>query len=218
MTGATGADGATGPTGATGAGPTGPTGAAGATGATGPTGPQGEKGETGSTGSAGEKGATGEKGASGTGATGPSGPIGPSGPTGGTGATGSSSGARVVSGGTVNSAGLESAGPFWLGPFVTVSTASSTQSGAQIAVNAGTLSELHFETTVSEDAPHELTVTVFDNSTATSVTCKLTGTSCSDTTHTATFAAGDLLSVKVEAKGTLDMAHKTAATWRASFK
>lgn len=85
-------------------------------------------------------------------------------------------------------------------------------------MNAGSLRTSNFQAWVTKDGPRAPTVVVFHNRTATSVTCTVSGaTSCSDTTHAAVFAAGDLLSVNFTAAGTLDKPYSAAATWWATF-
>jgi uncharacterized protein YjdB len=62
---------------------------------------------------------------------------------------------------------------------------------------AGVVSNLHAQ--VAADPPSALTLKILHNGAATEMTCTVatSSTSCSDTTHTVTVAAGDRLSVKV---------------------
>lgn len=208
--GLTGPAGATGATGAT--GPAGPTGGTGATGATGPAGP------TGLTGAAGPTGATGPAGATGaTGATGPAGPAGPQGPTGATGATGATgpagpAGGQSLSGFIFSAAflnpGSGSAGTtYFLAPDtlsnIDVSNNSSILSQANfvVAPSACTVSALNVGANnfAAPTGADTVTLTVYKNTTATSMTCSTTvnnnGASCSDQAHTFTVAGGDILNL-----------------------
>ena len=212
-TGATGATGAAGPAGAI--GPTGLTGAAGATGATGPAGPTGLTGPAGPAGATGTTGAAGATGA--TGAAGPAGSTGPAGPTGATGATGATgpagpAGSSGLSGFNFSSAflnpGSGSAGTTY---FVAPDTLSNldtsnnssiiAQANFVVATSACTVSALNVGAAnfTAPTGVDTITLTVYKNSTATSMTCSTTvnnnGSSCSDQTHTFTVAGGDILSL-----------------------
>ena len=221
-TGATGATGAAGPAGATGStgpagaiGPTGLTGSAGATGATGPAGPTGLTGPAGPAGATGTTGAAGATGA--TGAAGPAGSTGPAGPTGATGATGATGPAGPAGSSSLSSFNFSSA---FLNPGsgsagTTYFLAPDTLSNLDTSNNSSIIAQANFVVATSGctvsalnvgaanfTAPtgvDTITLTVYKNSTATSMTCSTTvnnnGSSCSDQTHTFTVAGGDILSL-----------------------
>jgi hypothetical protein len=207
VTGATGATGQTGPT-----GPQGPTGV---TGATGDRGPQGFSGADGPTGPAGPTGSTGATGATGaTGLTGPTGPTGTNGvtgvtgPTGVTGATGATGPSAQILGG--NTVALSNSVSDWFGPFAsTISTTTPPNTIEQIMPVAGTVTRIDVSVSAAVGAsPKALSFTVVKDSggtiTNTNVTCSISGaaapagTTCSGApgSPNATFAAGDLISVK----------------------
>ena len=144
----------------------------------GKTGPQGIPGAQGSTGPKGETGAPGSKGE--TGVQGPAGV--------------SSTSAMVLAGAVAFIDPTETTG------FIGITGSQNVAaSGAAIEgpVPAGTVRD--FRAQLATDPPSALALTLLDNGAATAVTCAIatTSTSCSDTTHSVTVAAGDRLSVKV---------------------
>jgi hypothetical protein len=85
------------------------------------------------------------------------------------------------------------------------SSAAATQS---IATSATTLQSLYVRLGGDIGVGNTIVFTVYDNGTASSVTCTVTGngstgSSCTDTTHTLTVAAGDLLSLSMTPTGTI---------------
>jgi hypothetical protein len=68
---------------------------------------------------------------------------------------------------------------------------------------AGTVKNLYVLAQQGPGTGNSWTMTVRRNSNDTSVTCTISGTSttCSDTSHTAVFAAGDLFSISVTGSG-----------------
>ena len=117
---------------------------------------------------------------------------GPTGATGATGPTGTSVGG-VVGGGPYNNPGS----PSYLIPWGTTSNAN--EANAQIPVPAGTARNLFFHVSPGIGGGQTMTLIIRVNGTtpAGTLTCIIPAgqQSCSDTTHTVTFAAGDLLSV-----------------------
>ncbi len=185
-----------GPTGATGAtGPQGPAGPTGQTGATGATGPQGPIGNTGATGAAGPQGPIGNTGA--TGATGPAGP---------TGATG----AILLAGNSGATALVTNATRY--GGFM-YNSYNATDANIQTPMPACTVSNLYV-TLASAPGSGSFTFTVLQNGNATAVTCVIStsATTCSDTSHSVSFTAGQLISLQL-APSTPTTGSK--ATWSA---
>jgi hypothetical protein len=226
--GATGPAGSTGPAGATGpVGSTGPIGATGLAGATGPAGTTGPSGAIGPSGASGPVGADGPSGSLGpSGATGPSGPAGPSGATGGIGPGGASgpSGPTGPSGpsstmiggalsvGTTFGAGGVS-GTQYGGLFDAMAYSSETDARSTVAV-AGTVSNLRVRFNAPPGTGQSFAVAVRKNESsvgAISCTVSDTGVTCSNTSSTLTFVAGDRISVKVD--WTPGAAAATAMHW-----
>ena len=156
-------------------------------GGAGPTGPTGSTGPTGATGTAGVAGPTGTAGPAGpTGATGPTGPTGPN--------TGNSfwTGASPTTG--ANSTQYIAFGE------IATATAIGAEATAQSKIaGACTISNLYVSFATTSNSSHEPVFTVDDNTSSTGITCTPSGaaTSCSDTTHSTTTSAGDLLNVVV---------------------
>jgi hypothetical protein len=233
-TGATGANGAAGPTGATGsagpagatgatgsagvAGPTGATGSAGPAGATGATGSAGPAGATGATGSAGPAGATGATGSAGpagaTGATGVgvAGPAGATGATGAAGATGAGGPAQIFTGNVLNNTNgnfffnLTAAGDVTVnGDFPNFYQQSSPMPAAC------TFDALYVTNSAWNNqgsAPGTVTVTLYKNNVATSMSVSFNSavqntTAVTDTTHTVSVVAGDSVALFASGSGTL---------------
>jgi Collagen triple helix repeat (20 copies) len=167
------------------AGSIGQNGAAGATGATGPAGPQGPTGPQGATGSTGSQGPTGPSGATGT--------------AGATGATGASGGAPVIGGST--GAGTTLCNNCFMGMFE--QGASTTESQFQQNVPAaGTVNNFYVRADGAAGGT-SIVYTVRKNGADTAVTCTMTSvqSACSDSTHSVTFAAGDLISIGTAKSG-----------------
>ncbi len=199
--GSAGAAGPSGPSGAAGAaGPSGPSGAAGPSGpsgAQGAAGPSGPSGATGNTGAAGPSGAQGTTGL--TGATGPSGPSGPAGPIS---TTLDYYNAQFTNPGNTTT--------HFYNPGLLSSNTGGTaiqfsSANRLVAPKTCTMSQLSvagFETTTGGAGNDQLTVTLNQNGSPTTLTCTLTVTnavngtgSCSDTSHTVAITAGDTLSL-----------------------
>ena len=184
-------------------GSSGPTGPSGPQGATGPAGPTGPSGLTGATGPAGATGATGIglTGATGSiGPTGPTGPMGPSGPPGGP--------TYLVTGITPGSLVK-----WWTGPGSFFSYYSSTFSGEEPARGAPmpvacSLSTIALYASTDKKAVADLnadtvTLTIYKNNSATSMTCSTTATttlhqvvSNTCTSSPVSFNAGDTLGME----------------------
>jgi hypothetical protein len=201
--GTAGPPGAKGDSGAGGAqGPSGDTGASGAQGSSGRPGPQGDTGPKGDpclpsdptcVGPKGDQGDPGPSGPAGpVGETGPVGPAGPTGPTGASGPPGADGGTPVIGGST----GLNGLGPNnFMGMFMDVTVIPE----ASIQMNvpaAGTVENFYVRAQGSIGAG-SITFTVRKNGTDTVVTCTIASnqSSCSDTTNSVAFAAGDLISI-----------------------
>jgi hypothetical protein len=215
-TGATGPPGPTGPPGTTGAaGPPGATGPPGPVGALGPQGPPGVTGPPGPSGPQGVPGITGAQGPTGlTGASGPQGPTGPIGPSGPQGPPGPTLPVPTVIGGGTGGVLL---------PNTTVFTApfNSAVSGQESVVEqtmpvAGTVTGLF----VTLDGPAAegqggYAFTVRRNGVSTALACGIAVASlqCS-TSGTVPFAAGDTLSLMVDA---LSGPTPRAMRWTAAF-
>ncbi len=164
-------------------GPAGPTGQTGATGAAGPQGPTGPAGPTGQTGA--------------TGATGPQGPTGPAGsqgPTGNTGATGAT-GAILLAGTTGTTSVSKTTTEY--GGFM-YNSYNATDANVQTPMPACTVSNLSVAM-ASAPGSGSFTFTVLQNGTATAVTCviSVSATTCSDTSHSVSFTAGQLISLQL---------------------
>jgi hypothetical protein len=183
-------------------GPAGATGAAGTAGATGATGTAGTVGPTGATGATGANGTAGTNGANGaTGATGVQGLTGSAGPTGATGATGSAA-ASLLLGNSFNPTGLNFFLPVTGAPNATGSgftTYGQVSIPVPVACTVDALSVSLFGTGGSSS--NTQTITVYRNGSATGVTCTASSpgigssSSCSDTSHSQAFSAGDTIAV-----------------------
>lgn len=207
--GAPGLPGPAGPTGLAGpAGPQGPPGLAGPAGPAGPTGPTGLAGPAGPQGPQGLAGPAGPAGPTGlTGSTGPAGPAGPAGPTGPPGPAGPQ-GPSGVAKGIAYLVGFQNPGEeqgmtlfvpvtgftpdihnnTTIGPQSMASPIACTLSGLSVSAN-------NFNTPASDTT----TITVYQNQTATSMSCSVTTSgnksSCTDSTHTLAVSQGDLLTI-----------------------
>ena len=82
--------------------------------------------------------------------------------------------------------------------------------------HAGTLANLKIFLSVNPGGGKSWTITVRKNGASTTVTCTVSNpnTTCSDSTHTTAFAAGDLLDVLIVGSGTPVTARMT---WVANF-
>jgi hypothetical protein len=88
----------------------------------------------------------------------------------------------------------------YVGPFVDPTGGEATESVAQVAVQtSGSLTNLKVLINNAPGAGNSWTITVRKNGASTSVTCTISNpnTSCTDTTHSVTFAASDSLSLLV---------------------
>jgi len=153
-----------------------------------------------------------------TGAMGPAGATGPTGPTGATGPTGpsgsSAAAVSIVGGGTPGNVTL---GATWYMALYAPRFSNTESVVAQAVPVAGTLSQLRADAEVDPNCFHPggvncavqfWTLTVMRNGSPTALACQIIGSSflngtarvpCSNTTNTVHFAAGDLISIKVEA-------------------
>jgi hypothetical protein len=103
-------------------------------------------------------------------------------------------------------AGSNSSDTF-LGPFLTTSASTTTESSVQMVVPvAGTIGNLAVDIGTAPGGGKSWTFTVHKTGADTTITCPMSGgggnTTCKDNTHTASFAAGDLLSLEVQPAGT----------------
>lgn len=80
---------------------------------------------------------------------------------------------------------------------------------AGIMPTAGVMDKLFVSNSVAPGAARSFDYTIFKNGVATAITCQMTGagsgagiTTCSDLTHSATYAAGDTLSIETSPAGT----------------
>ena len=236
-TGPQGPSGPSGPSGPEGpSGPSGPQGESGPQGPSGPSGPSGPQGESGPQGPSGPSGPQGIPGTPGApGASGPSGPQGPSGASGPSGPAGPSDFPNFLFGSTGNS-DLPTSGE----TFVTVFDRglSSTENDISVIVpRAGTLSNFHV---ALNNAPGNATgnierytftvrrtVTPSNNSAATGdrsdtlITCSISNleTTCSDTTNSHAFAAGERIAIEVTIPSGTGFSSPTARrmSWVAKF-
>jgi hypothetical protein len=226
-----------GPTGIQGpAGPVGATGPAGATGAAGPIGPAGAMGATGPIGPAGATGAAGPIGPSGaTGAVGPIGPAGttgPAGPSGPTGPAGSSSAfystALELPGFTATAwnpvSGL-AAFIDYNGTPLALTTPILNQMVQSSVPTACTLNNLSIRvspniTVLGGGGNDTLTFSMMHNGAISALSCSLTVSStnietCSDTSHTVSVNAGDLIAFYFTNLNNADQ-FKSPAVWMSS--
>jgi hypothetical protein len=156
--------------------------------------------ESGQQGGVGEKAPPGDKGPIGDkGPVGLQGPTGEKGPTGDRGPTGEG---ILIAGLTTSDASTSSIS--YMGPFVGSTPTSTELNAQQIVPFAGTIANFAFKIDVAPGSGNNYTVTVRKNGVAGSpaITCKIEGTgsintSCLDSAHSLSFAAGDLLSVQI---------------------
>jgi len=219
-TGATGSNGATGATGSNGAtgatGATGTNGSNGATGATGATGTNGSNGATGATGAAGtngSNGATGATGATGTngsnGATGATGAAsivpGPMGSTGAAGPTGPGGPAQIFAGNVINNTNgdfffnITASGDSTVGGDLFTFYQNSSPMPAACTFDALYVTNPAWSNEGS--SPGTVTVTLWKNNVATTMTVSFNSanqntTAATDTTHTVAVVAGDSVALK----------------------
>ena len=182
--------GPTGPAGVKGdRGPTGLRGPAGVTGLPGARGATGHVGTTGLTGHAGPSGATGLRGLKGD-----KGDKGDKGSTGTTGAQGlpGSGGASSLAGSVTFIDPADTTGFSGLGD--QQNTATTAANAASVIGSAGTIGGLRGHLGA---AASPVTLTLFVNGAATSVTCTFAGLTCADATHTAAVSAGDVVAVRI---------------------
>jgi collagen triple helix repeat protein len=198
-----GARGAPGIPGAPGA--RGPTGFRGATGAAGPAGPRGAPGANGKDGILGAAGPTGARGATGPeGAPGIKGATGVKGTTGARGPTGAQGVTAVVVGGAAADIRRTNVTFFSLFSPPTLQASSSESLVQQELTVAGTLSNLRIRLSASNSGGGtSYTFTVRRNGSNTGVTCQIGNgqSSCADSTHSVSFAAGDLISIVASPSG-----------------
>ncbi|MGB3069122.1 MAG: hypothetical protein WBC18_11260 [Ottowia sp.] len=178
----------------------------------GPVGPQGDQGPVGPIGPQGPQGDIGP-----VGPAGPQGPVGPQGIQGEVGPVGPSNVPILGSsgGGVIPGGGLAGAWTRYIGT-ASVSTPGGSESGQSVAFPvAGTLKNLRVRTS---DNPGNFTgnqtytFTVMVNGNATGITCteSVSATSCSDTTNTASIAAGDTISLRARSSA---WAASASVTW-----
>ncbi len=178
----------------------------GAQGPAGATGAQGPQGPVGTTGAAGGAAATGPPGA--TGATGSQGPQGPTGATGATGATPAIT--TALTGGACANQLAGFGATDYMGPG---NCLSNLATDVQISLpRASTTTNLSVILDTAPGGSNSFTFTILKNGTATSLTCQITGsaTTCSDTSHTVSFAAGDTLVLQATSTTT---ANATQCGW-----
>jgi len=197
--------GSTGPTGATGA-----TGANGALGANGATGAGGAPGATGATGSAGANGPTGKEGTKG--ATGETGAKGLTGATGATGAAGAT--------GATGSAGTEGTGYVGGGftgqlPLLGFTMSLYTQTNPTPMYYPGTLS--HFTARFAGAVSTSTVLAVERNGSPTGIACTVPAgaKTCSDETHSASFAAGETILIHASYSGVLNSG--SSPSWSGAY-
>jgi hypothetical protein len=176
------------------------------TGPTGAQGPQGLQGPQGSQGTPGSKGSQGSQGSQGP--QGPQGSVGIQGPAG---AAGTST--QVIGGSTGGQSGpyFSGSNTAWLGMKTGLAQNSHVMADSPLTV-AGTLSNftVHIVNLSGAPAGANIAFTVLKNGADTAATCTLLNAqipfvivgdypvaSCSDTTHTVSFAAGDEIAVKI---------------------
>jgi len=222
-----GPPGPTGPAGPTGAASTvaGPTGSTGSAGATGPTGATGAAstvaGPTGSTGSAGATGPTGATGAASTvagptGATGPTGSAGANGATGATGPTGTGGGGAVFQ--MTNILGTGSSLPRYYVPNASIVRTAESEAEAIVPLSC-TLKDLYVSWNAAS-AGFNTSFTVRVNGAATSLTCSIpdNGSSCVNTSSTASITAGQRMSLEIGGSGSLPAATSGALIIRTAWR
>lgn len=143
--------------------------------------------------------------ASGGGSVGPAGSTGPSGPTGGTGAAGSTGNANGI---TVYSglAGISLTNATVYFPIGGGSIASGTETVVQAKVNAATtFSNFGAQLSVALGSTNTVALTFRKNTTGQTLTCTIAdpAVTCSDTSHSLTVAAGDLVDIQAVFTGTI---------------
>ncbi len=174
---------------------------------------KGDKGDKGDTGDAGAQGTQGPQGNVGPqGVPGNIGPQGPQGNVGPQGPPGPVSGTPII-GGTSGTSNLVSGR--YMGMFA--GNQSSTERRVQnIMPIAGTVGNFTVFLETAPSTGSSWTLTLRKNGVDTAVTCTVSGTgqTCSDATHTVTFAAGDLVSVR---ESSVNGPDGTAGQWTATF-
>ncbi len=169
-----------------------------------------EKGDTGDTGAEGPQGIQGPQGNPGPqgiqGPPGAQGPQGPAGPTGGNPLIGGTSGFQNVRDAR------------FIGMFST--NLNSSETVVQNVIPApGTVKNFYFFVETAPAAGRTWTFTVRKNGSNTPVTCTILGNgvlrTCSDTTNSAAFAAGDLISIRISASSPAPSG--TPGQWTAQF-
>jgi hypothetical protein len=91
---------------------------------------------------------------------------------------------------------------FGLGNFTALTCTQSGVAGSIPMPSAGTLKNLRVVAVTAGVNASSGVVTVMDNGVSTGITCTLgTGTTCNDTTHTASVAAGDLILIQFTTQG-----------------
>jgi hypothetical protein len=74
----------------------------------------------------------------------------------------------------------------------------TTAAGGMPAVNAGTIKNLQAKASAAAKNGNDGVITILKNGSSTGITCTIgAGTACSDTTHSASVAAGDVLTITV---------------------
>lgn len=143
--------------------------------------------------------------AGGGGATGPTGPTGPTGDTGPTGATGATGSNAVTFCGAI----VDNSVPSSSTRYTTIyrDGVASTETGTIIAPTSFTASSLYVYLRTAQTNTGSLVITIRKNATNTALTVTIPANSSSGTTHTdlsntASFAAGDLLSISMVNNGT----------------
>ena len=240
----TGAMGPQGPQGIQGeTGPEGPMGPVGPQGPQGDTGPQGIQGETGAQGPQGETGPVGPVGPMGP--VGPQGPVGPMGPTGETGATGTTgstgpqgetgpqgpqgaAGAQGVAGPSAMAIGGGSSTGVIPGNYEYLPMFEANNCGVEVECQsampfAGTVKNLYIRAKSAPAAGGGWRISVRKNASdqgvPPAVSCDILAgnTSCSNTTGSLTFAAGDLISIRVTTAPGLVNPVNTPMRWTAQY-
>jgi hypothetical protein len=113
---------------------------------------------------------------------------------------------------------MPSSGTQYIPPFGEGAAETVEANAAVAAGQSGTISNFVFNVTTSPGGPNSWTVTLRKNGASTSVTCTISGnaTSCSDSTHSVSFSAGD--TIDVMAVPNAGAAHATYADWHATYQ
>jgi hypothetical protein len=112
---------------------------------------------------------------------------------------------------------VATSGNVFVGPFVDPNAGQTTESIAQVSVkSAGTVSDLKALVNTAPGNGNTWTVTVRKNGVNTAVTCTITNPNltCTDTTHSVAFAAGDDIDVLIFGTSTPSAAR---LTWVATY-